>query len=64
MQRVYIVYFRAELVAPLSPTADPHLEAVGEQVGVRGAPGQRAELDDADEARQVKHLALQVLAVA
>jgi len=40
------------------------LEAVGEQEGVRLAPGQRPELLHRDEARQVEHLALQVLAVA
>ena len=41
-----------------------HLKTIGEQVGVRNAPGQRPEIHDRDETRQVEHLALQVLAVA
>ena len=40
-----------------------HLEAVSEEVGVGGAPGERPELHDRDEARKVVDLALQVLAV-
>ena len=41
----------------------PHLEAVSKEVGVGNAPGQRPELHDANEAGQVEHLALEILAV-
>ncbi len=47
---------------PASPP--PHLDSVGQHVGVRQAPGQRARLHHADEAGQVEHLALEVLACA
>lgn len=40
-----------------------HLKAVGEEVRVGGAPGERPKLHDGDEARQVVHLALQIFAV-
>ena len=40
-----------------------HLKAVSQEIGVRCAPGERPELHDRDEASQVVHLPLQVLAV-
>ena len=41
-----------------------HLKAVGKEVGMREAPAQRPELHDRNEAGQVQHLPLQVLAIA
>ncbi len=43
---------------------EQYLKAVCEKVWVREAPRQRPEFHDRDEARQVQHLPLQVLAVA
>ena len=41
-----------------------HLEAICDEVWVSAAPGQRSELGDADEPRQVQDLAFHVLTVA